>query len=76
MDEEVYLDEGGNQVDQIVIYPHLDDDDYIDDDLDLDVANVVLDNPYNDSERLDTNSDLHDSNVDLNEVQDESDTDL
>ena len=76
MDEEVCLDEGGNQVDQTVIYPHLDDDDYIDDDLDPDVADVVLENPYNDSEGLDTNFDLHDSDVDLDKVQDESDMDL
>ena len=68
MDEEVCLDEGGNQVYQTVIYPHLDDDDYIDDDLDPDVADVVLENPYNDSEGLDTNSDLHDSDVDLDEI--------
>ena len=70
MEEEVYLDEGGNQVDQTVIYQHLYDD------LDLDVTDVVLDNPYNDSEGLDTVFDLHDSDVDLDEVQDKFDMDL
>ena len=34
----------------------------------LDVANVVLENPYNDYEGLDTNFDLHESYMELDEL--------
>ena len=61
----------GNQVDQKVIGSHLDDDE-----LTLVIANAILNNPYNYSKGMDTNSDLHDSNVDLDEVQDQSDMEL
>ena len=42
----------------------------------LDVANVVLDNPYNDSEGLYTNYNVHDSDVDLEKDQDQYDMEL
>ena len=54
---------------------HLDDD-YIYDDLVLDIPYVVMDNPYNDYEGLDKNLDLRDSDVELNKVQDESNMDM
>ena len=37
---------------------HLDADDYVYDDLVLDITNVVMENPYNDSKRLDTFFDI------------------
>ena len=55
----------------ITIGSHLDDDE-----LTLVIANAILNNPYNYSKGMDTNSDLHDSNVDLDEVQDQSDMEL
>ena len=42
----------------------------------LDVANVVLENPYNDYEGLYTHSNVHDSNVDLEKDQDQYDMEL
>ena len=74
--EEVELDKGGNRVGQIVSASHIDDHDYIDDDLVLDVAGIVLDNPYNDFNRLDGNSDLHDLDIDLDDFQDQFNMEL
>ena len=58
----MYLDEEVNQVDHIVNALHpmlqLDYDDYIDDDLVLDIMDVVIGNPYNDSKGLDIDFDL------------------
>ena len=58
----MYLGEEENQVDHIFIVSHpiihLDCKDYIDDDLLLDIPNVVMDDPFNDSRWLDTNFDL------------------
>jgi hypothetical protein len=69
-----------NQVDHLVIGSHhmlhLDDDDYIDDDLVLDIQDVVMDNPFNDFEGLDTNYDLDKLDIELDEVQDQSDMDM
>ena len=76
MEEKVYLDEGGNQVDQTATDSHLDGDDYIDDDLELDGAYAILDNPYNDSKGLEANFDFHDINVEFDEVQGQYDMEL
>jgi hypothetical protein len=70
-------DKEDNQVDNPIIgsHPmlHLDDDDYIDDNLALAILDVVMDTPFNDSEGLDINFDLNESNIELDEVQDQSD---
>ena len=42
----------------------------------LDVANFVLENPYNDSEGLYTNCNFHESDVDLENDQDQYDMEL
>ena len=68
--EEVELDKGGNRVGQIVSKSHLDNG------LVLDVAYVVLDNPYNDSKGLDGNFDLHDSYLNLDDVEYQFDMEL
>jgi hypothetical protein len=47
---------------------HLDYDDYFDDNLVLDIPNVVMDEPFNDFEGLDTNFDFHESNIELDGV--------
>ena len=49
--------------------PLVDDGDCIDDELVIDILDVVMDNPCNDFEGLDTNVDFDESNIELNEVQ-------
>jgi len=69
------LDQQVHELDHIIIglHPmhHVDDDDYIDDDLVLDIPNVVMDNPFNDSKGLDTNYDLDELDIELDWVQDQ-----
>lgn len=70
----MYLDEEGNQVNHIVttLHPvlHLDDnDDYVDDDLLIDILDVVMDNPQNDFKGLDMNYNLGEPDIELDEVQ-------
>jgi hypothetical protein len=74
------LDQEVHELDHPVIgsHPmhHVDDDDYIDDDLVLDIPDVVMDNPFNDFEGLDTNFDLDELDIELDEVQDQSELDM
>jgi hypothetical protein len=42
----------------------------------LDIPDVVMDNPFNDFEGLDTNYDLDESDIELDEVQDQFDMDM
>jgi hypothetical protein len=50
---------------------HLDNDDYIDVELLLNIPDVVMENPFNDYEGLDTNNDLDESYIELDEVEDQ-----
>lgn len=72
--------EEGNQVDHIVIVSHLihhiDDYDYIDDDLMLDIPHVVMENPFNDFEGLATNFNLDELDIELDEVKYQSIMDM
>jgi hypothetical protein len=52
---------------------HLDYHDYIDDEVVLDIPDVVMDNPFNESEGLYTNSDLDESYIEVDEFQDQYD---
>jgi hypothetical protein len=52
---------------------HLDGNDYIDDDLVLDILAVVMNNPFNDFEGLDANFDIDESNIKFDEFQDHFD---
>ena len=77
----MYLDEEGNPSDNTIIASHTmlhhDYDDYIDDELVLDILDVVMDNPYNDSEGLDTNFDIdYELDIESHEVQDQYDMDM
>jgi hypothetical protein len=54
---------------------HLDDD-YIVDDLVLGILDTVMYNPFNGSEGLDTNFDIDESDIELDEVQDQYDMDM
>jgi len=71
------LDKEENQVGHLVIGSppmlHIDDDDYIDDELVLYIPNVVMENPFNNSKGLDTNSDIDETYIQMDEVQDQSD---
>jgi len=74
------LDEEWNQVDHTVIashpMPRLEEDDYIDYDLVLDIPDVVMDDSYNGFEGLDVDFDLyHESYIEFDEFQDQSDMD-
>lgn len=56
---------------------HLDDDDYIDNELVLDILVVVMDNPYNDSKGLDIDFYRdHELDIESYEVQDQYDLDM
>ena len=74
------LDEEDNQVDNPIIgsHPmlHLDDDDYIDDELVLEISYVVMDNPFNDFEGLDANFYIDESNIKFDEFQDQFELDV
>jgi len=58
------------------IMHRVDDDDYIDGDLALNIPNVVMDNPFNDSKGLDTNYDLDESDIELDEAQNQYNLDM
>jgi len=63
------LEEDENQVDHLIISSNpmldLDDDDYVDDYLVLDIPNDVMGNLYNDFEGLDTNFDIDELDIEL-----------
>ena len=64
----MYLDEEGNKLDYIIIasHPmlHLDDDNFV-----LDILDICMDSPYNDSKGFYTNSDFDELDIELVEVQ-------
>jgi len=67
------LHEEVHEVDHPIIDSHpmdhvvVDDDDYMDDDIVLDIPNVVIHNPFNDFKGLDISSDIDDSYIELEE---------
>ena len=74
-EEEVFLEEHENQVDHKIISSHsmlhLDDDDLV-----IDILDVFMDNPYNDFQGKYTNYNLHELDIELDEVQHKATMDM